>query len=202
MIERNEYLSKLISVKENGFPKIITGVRRCGKSYLLKEIYRNYLLNNGVLDSQIIIIELDDIRNVKYRNPYELDKYIREKCSKNVMNYIFIDEIQLVTPIINPLYTNGKYVLANKNDKDKNGKSIRKTYEIDFIAKKNSKKYYIQVCTDLSSKEVKNREIRPFKAINDSFQKIIVLNKPIEESYDENGIVIIGISDFLLKFIK
>ena len=63
MIERNEYLSKLISVKENGFPKIITGVRRCGKSYLLKEIYRNYLLNNGVLDSQIIIIELDDIRN-------------------------------------------------------------------------------------------------------------------------------------------
>ena len=103
MIERNEYLSKLISVKENGFPKIITGVRRCGKSYLLKEIYRNYLLNNGVLDSQIIIIELDDIRNVKYRNPYELDKYIREKCSKNIMNYIFIDEIQLVTPIINPL---------------------------------------------------------------------------------------------------
>lgn len=202
MIERNEYLSKLISVKENGFPKIIMGVRRCGKSYLLKEIYRNYLLNNGVLDSQIIIIELDDIRNVKYRNPYELDKYIREKCSKNVMNYIFIDEIQLVTPIINPLYTNGKYVLANKNDKDKNGKSIRKTYEIDFIAKKNSKKYYIQVCADLSSKEVKNREIRPFKAINDSFQKIIVLNKPIEESYDENGIVIIGISDFLLKFIK
>ena len=118
MIERNEYLSKLISVKENGFPKIITGVRRCGKSYLLKEIYRNYLLNNGVLDSQIIIIELDDIRNVKYRNPYELDKYIREKCSQNIMNYIFIDEIQLVTPIINPLYTNGKYVLANKNDKD------------------------------------------------------------------------------------
>ena len=202
MIERNEYLSKLISVKENGFPKIITGVRRCGKSYLLKEIYRNYLLNNGVLDSQIIIIELDDIRNVKYRNPYELDKYIGEKCSKNVMNYIFIDEIKLVTPIINPLYTNGKYVLANKNDKDKNGKSKRKTYEIYFIAKKNSKKYYIQVCTDLSSKEVKNREIRPFKAINDSFQKIIVLNKPIEESYDENGIVIIGISDFLLKFIK
>ena len=202
MIERNEYLSKLISVKENGFPKIITGVRRCGKSYLLKEIYRNYLLNNGVLDSQIIIIELDDIRNVKYRNPYELDKYIREKCSKNVMNYIFIDEIKLVTPIINPLYTNGKYVLANKNDKDKNGKNKRKTYEIYFIAKKNSKKYYIQVCTDLSSKEVKNREIRPFKAINDSFQKIIVLNKPIEESYDENGIVIIGISDFLLKFIK
>ncbi len=118
MIERNIYLSKLISSKENGFPKIITGIRRCGKSYLLKVIYKNYLLNSGVLEEQIIVIDLDELRNVKYRNPFELDKYIRERCNKNVMNYVFIDELQLVTPIINPIYTEGKYIKAKKNDKD------------------------------------------------------------------------------------
>lgn len=60
MIERNKYLSKLISVKENGYSKIITGVRRCGKSYLLKEIYKDYLIKHGVEYNNIIIIELDE----------------------------------------------------------------------------------------------------------------------------------------------
>ena len=55
MIERNQYLSKLISVKNNGFPKIITGIRRCGKSYLLKEIFKKHLIETGVSENQIII---------------------------------------------------------------------------------------------------------------------------------------------------
>ena len=118
MIERNVYLNKLIDAKNNGFPKIITGVRRCGKSYLLKEIYKDYLLKIGVKEDQIIIIDLDELKNIKYRNPIELDKYIRERVNKNVMNYVFIDEIQLVLPIVNPLYTDNKYVLAKKEDKD------------------------------------------------------------------------------------
>ena len=104
MIERNRYLSKLISAKNNGFPKIITGIRKC--------------------------------------------------------------------------------------------------YEIDFIAKKGSKKFYIQVSNDISSLETKTREIRPFIAVNDSFQKIIVINRPLEETLDSNGFIIIGIADFLLRFIK
>ena len=435
MIERNSYLTKLIEAKENGFPKIITGIRRCGKSYLLKEIYRNYLLNSGVSDKNILVIELDDLRNIKYRNPLELDKYIREKCDSNTMNYVFIDELQLVTPIINPIFTNGKYVIAQKDDKDaitfvevvlglsrekhidvyatgsnskmlstdiitefrdkatnikiaplsfeefcnykgnsssdtvfeylryggmplavlkkdndkkeylkklfettyfkdiiehnnlkksealdslcniisevtgqlfncekiskiyksfakenidketvkqyldyfsnafiikeasrfdikgnkeigalrkyyftdnglrnarlnfayddegqmlenmvyneliyndysvnvgtfekyekdENAKSIRRCYEIDFIAKKGQKKYYIQVCNDISSIETRAREIKPYLALNDSFQKIIVINKPLEETMDKNGFIVIGVSDFLLNFIK
>lgn len=435
MIERDLYLSKLISAKGNGFPKIITGIRRCGKSYLLKEIFKKHLLETGVLEKNIIVIELDDLKNVKYRNPIELDKYIRERCEEGVMNYVFIDELQLVTPIVNPIYTNGKYVLAKKGDKDiitfvevvlglsrekhidvyasgsnskmlssdvvtefrdkatnisisplsfeefskykgnassdvvfeymrfggmplavlktgeekkeylkglfqttyfkdilehnglrksealdslcniiseetgqlfnsskiantyqsvvkskidketveqyinyfvdafiikeakrfdvkgnneigalrkyyfidnglrnarlnfayedegqmienmvyneliyngytvnvgafekltsdKDGKSIRKHYEIDFIAKKGSKKYYIQVCSDMSSLEAKEREIRPFLELRDSFQKIVVINRPLEETMDANGFITIGISDFLLRFIK
>ncbi len=435
MIERNVYLSKLISSKGNGFPKIITGVRRCGKSYLLKEIFKKHLLGEGVSEDNIIIVELDDLKNVKYRNPIELDKYIRNKCNVNTINYVFIDEVQLVTTIVNPIFTNGEYVIAKEDDKDvisfvevvlglsrekyidlyatgsnskmlssdvitefrdkatnislyplsfeefsnyknsrssdtvfeymryggmplavlkdindkkdylkglfettyfkdilehnklektealdslcniisegtgqlfnsqkiadtyksvtkdsidkdtvkkyidyfvdafilreatrydvkgnneigalrkyffvdnglrnarlnfayddegqmlenmvynellyngytvnigtfekyeknKNGKSVRKTYEIDFVAQRGIKKYYIQVASDISNAETKARKLKPFFALKDSIQKIIVINKPLEESLDLNGFTVIGIADFLLRFIK
>lgn len=435
MIERNVYLSKLISSKGNGFPKIITGVRRCGKSYLLKEIFKKHLLGEGVAEDNIIIVELDDLKNVKYRNPIELDKYIRNKCDINTINYVFIDEVQLVTTIVNPIFTNGEYVIAKEDNKDvisfvevvlglsrekyidlyatgsnskmlstdvitefrdkatnislyplsfeefsnyknsrssdtvfeymryggmplavlketkdkkdylkglfettyfkdilehnrlektealdalcniisegtgqlfnsqkiadtyksvtkdsidkdtvkkyidyfidafilreatrydvkgnneigalrkyffvdnglrnarlnfayddegqmlenmvynellyngytvnvgtfekyeknKNGESVRKTYEIDFVAQRGIKKYYIQVANDISNAETKKRELKPFFALKDSIQKIIVINKPLEESLDLNGFTVIGIVDFLLRFIK
>lgn len=435
MIERNVYLSKLISSKGNGFPKIITGVRRCGKSYLLKEIFKKHLLGEGVSEDNIIIVELDDLKNVKYRNPIELDKYIRNKCNVNTINYVFVDEVQLVTTIVNPIFTNGEYVIAKEDDKDvisfvevvlglsrekyidlyatgsnskmlssnvitefrdkatnislyplsfeefsnyknsrssdtvfeymryggmplavlkdindkkdylkglfettyfkdilehnklektealdslcniisegtgqlfnsqkiadtyksvtkdsidkdtvkkyidyfidafiireatrydvkgnneigalrkyffvdnglrnarlnfayddegqmlenmvynellyngytvnvgtfekyeknKNGESVRKTYEIDFVAQRGIKKYYIQVANDISNAETKARELKPFFALKDSIQKIIVINKSLEESLDLNGFTVIGIADFLLRFIK
>ncbi|MCR4662224.1 MAG: ATP-binding protein [Clostridia bacterium] len=435
MIERNVYLSKLISSKENGFPKVITGIRRCGKSYLLKEIYRDYLIKHNVLEKNIIIIELDELKNSRYRNPIELDKYVRSKCDESVMNYVFIDEIQLVSTIINPVYTDGEYIIAKKDDKevisfvdvvlglsrekyidlyvtgsnskmlssdvvtefrdkatniklaplsleefcgykkntsydtvfeymryggmplavlknvderkeylkglfemtyfkdilehnklkktealdalcniisegtgqlfnsekiantyksvskdkidketvekyinyfvdafilkeatrydvkgqneigalrkyyfadnglrnarlnfayidegqmlenivyneliyngytvnvgvfekkekDKNGNSTSKTYEMDFIARKGAKKYYIQVCNDISNIQTRERELKPFLALKDSIQKIIVINKPLEETMDSNGFVVIGVVDFLLRFIK
>ena len=122
------------------------------------------------------------------------------------MNFAYEDEGQMIENMVyNELIYNGYTVNVGsfeKNEKDKNGKSIRKCYEIDFIAKKGSKKYYIQVSNDISSLETKTREIRPFIALNDSFQKIIVINRPLEESIDSNGFVIIGIADFLLRFIK
>lgn len=80
MIKRDKYLTQLISAKNNGFPKVITGVRRCGKSFLLKEIYREYLLSDNVPENRIIILELDDDKNSNYRDPLELGAYIREKC--------------------------------------------------------------------------------------------------------------------------
>ena len=66
MIERPKYLNQLIESKENGFPKVITGIRRCGKSSLLKDIYYEYLLSIGISKKNIIIIELDSIENTKY----------------------------------------------------------------------------------------------------------------------------------------
>lgn len=102
MIRRDEYLKKLISKQHNGMIKIITGIRRCGKSYLLFNIFYDYLINNGVNADHIITIALDDVRNSKYRNPIELDNHIREKIVEDKkMNYIFIDEIQYVREIEN-----------------------------------------------------------------------------------------------------
>lgn len=103
MIERPTYLSKLISKKQNGLIKIITGNRRCGKSYLLFNIYHEYLNSIGIKDSQIIELALDETANAKYRNPFELDKYIRELTKDtSVFYYVFLDEIQKVEDIQNP----------------------------------------------------------------------------------------------------
>ncbi len=436
MIERNVYLNKLIESKENGFPKVITGIRRCGKSYLLEEIYKQYLLNNGVNEENIIIIDLDDEENYNYYDPINLSDHVIELCDDNKMNYVFIDEIQNVVPIINPVFTNGKHVIAKPEDenaitfakivlslskkknidlyvtgsnskmlstdvqtefrdkatninvnplsfeeymkftnleeyraineyltyggmplavlkdkeeekkeyliklfettyfkdiierykfrkiealdelctllstcvgtlinseklsntyksktknkidsetvtsyinafkdshiireamrydvkgkeiitslkkyyfidtglrnarlnfsfldegqmlenvvynelvyngysvnvgtydkveKNKNNESIRRTYEIDFLATKGNRMYYIQVASDISNEETRNRELKPYISLNDQIQKIIVINKPINETRDLNGFTIIGITDFLLRFIK
>ena len=95
-ISRNMYLEKLINRKENGLIKIVTGIRRCGKSYLLDPIYKNYLLENGVKENHIIKIDLDERKNNKYLDPDVLDEYIRSAIVDKDMYYIILDEIQKV----------------------------------------------------------------------------------------------------------
>ena len=103
IIERKKYLNKLISKKDNGLIKVITGIRRCGKSFLLFELYHEYLNSVGVTDDCIIEIALDEVINAKYKNPFELDKYIREVTEdKSKRFYVFIDEVQLVLEMQNP----------------------------------------------------------------------------------------------------
>lgn len=435
MIKREKYLKQLIEARNNGFPKVITGIRRCGKSFLLKNIYKEYLLSESVPETDIIIMELDDDRNIKYRDPLELGNHIRQLCDGSQMHYVFLDEIQKVYPIINPNLTEGKHIPADKTDldivtfvdiilglsrennidlyvtgsnskmlssdivtefrdkateihlaplsfeeyfnhfggyeseaiytymqyggmplavlkndeekreylkslfettyfrdiiernnlrrgeeldelcnivssatgelinsekisntflsvrkskidkatvekyisyfkdafilreakrydikgrkeigalrkyyfsdtglrnarlnfafpdegqmlenvvynelcyngysvnvgsfdtieKNKEGRSVRKTNEVDFYAQKGLRSYYIQVTADISDENTRNREIRPYVLLNDQVRKIIVVNKPIKETRDEKGFTIIGITDFLLRFIK
>lgn len=103
VIRRDRYLNKLISKKENGFIKVITGIRRCGKSFLLFRLYHEYLNENGIEDANIIELALDEIANARYRNPMELDAYIRKQVAdKSQKYYVFIDEIQKVSQIQNP----------------------------------------------------------------------------------------------------
>ncbi len=96
MIERNLYLNRLIDRKENGMIKVITGIRRCGKSYLLFNIYRDWLINSGVSEDHIIMIGLDDEQNEKMLDRKLLGDYIRSKITDNGTYYIVLDEIQLV----------------------------------------------------------------------------------------------------------
>lgn len=94
IINRDIYLSRLIDKKENGLIKVITGIRRCGKSYLLFYLFRDYLISSGVKEEQIISIALDDDICEQYRNPDELSKYIRSRIVNKEMYYILIDEVQ------------------------------------------------------------------------------------------------------------
>lgn len=94
VIKRDKYLPKIINKKENGLIKVITGIRRCGKSFLLFNLFYNHLLESGVDEDHIITIALDDDLYVKYRDPDELSKYIREKIIDSKMYYVLIDEVQ------------------------------------------------------------------------------------------------------------
>lgn len=95
-IKRDIYLNKLISRKENGLIKIITGIRRCGKSYLLDPLFKNSLLESGVKPDNIIKLELDKEENAKYRDSHELNEYIKSQIKDKDMYYILLDEIQMV----------------------------------------------------------------------------------------------------------
>lgn len=435
MIKRDKYLHQLIANRDNGFPKVITGIRRCGKSYLLKEIYNSYLLEQGVRNDEILVLDLDDFRNAGLRDPIELGNYVKEYCQNRKRCYVILDEIQEVFTIVNPVLTDGRHVVAKKTDtevvsfvdvilglsrepnidlyvtgsnskmlssdiitefrdkavnidlaplsfeefygyrgepsteaiyeymqyggmplailkeefekrdylkglfettyfkdilehnrlkksssldelcniisestgsllnstkiantfksvkhekidkqtvekyielfkdafiireasrfdlkgraeigalrkyyfcdtglrnarlnfafpdegqmlenivfneliyqgytvnvgafdtveKDKNGNSVRKNNEVDFYAVRGNREYYIQVTTDISSESTKEREKRPYTLLNDQIQKVIVVNKPINETRDDNGFTVIGAADFLLRFIK
>ena len=95
-IKRDVYLRKLIDRQHNGLVKVITGIRRCGKSYLLFELFYKYLKEQGVDDSHIIKLALDDRKNKKYRNPDELCDYVHSQIVDDKPYYILLDEVQFV----------------------------------------------------------------------------------------------------------
>ncbi|MBQ7369676.1 MAG: ATP-binding protein [Clostridia bacterium] len=95
-IKRDLYLNKLIQHKKNGMVKIITGVRRSGKSYLLFRLFRDYLFENSVNENHIISLALDDFGNKKLQNPDELYNYVKSRILDKEDYYILLDEIQLV----------------------------------------------------------------------------------------------------------
>ena len=107
MYPREQYLNKIISKKDNGRIKIITGLRRSGKSVLLFQLYRDWLIKEGIHEDHIIALALDVLENAKYRNPIELDKYVRDRMvADGEKYYILIDEIQFVSEIQNPYVDN------------------------------------------------------------------------------------------------
>lgn len=102
MVSRDSYLNRLIRHRRNGEIKVITGIRRCGKSVLLFDLFYEYLLSQGVSDDHIIKIELDQRRFYKFRNPITLCEYVESVVQEkaNEQFYLFIDEVQLTTKVI------------------------------------------------------------------------------------------------------
>lgn len=106
-IARERYIQKLLERKENGLVKVVTGIRRCGKSYLLFHLYKNRLLDMGISAEHIIELALDDIANMEYRSALKLYNYVKSKIIDTGIHYVFLDEIQLLesnfTDLVNGL---------------------------------------------------------------------------------------------------
>ncbi len=95
-IKRDKYLNDLINRMHNGMIKVVTGIRRCGKSYLLFSIFKNYLLEHGVTTPHIITVELDQRKNRKYRDPDTILDYIESLIEDDEQYYIMLDEVQML----------------------------------------------------------------------------------------------------------
>ena len=109
-IARDTYLEKLVSRRWNGLVKVITGIRRCGKSYLLFKLFKDRLLSEGIPPEDIIEIRLDELRSVSLRDPLALYNHIADLTSDRKNRYVFIDEIQTVSPVPNPYVKGGEKI--------------------------------------------------------------------------------------------
>ena len=110
-IKRDLYLKKIISYMWDGQVKVITGIRRCGKSYLLTTIFKNFLLQNGVSEDHILFYALDFAKDIRYRDPLELAGAVRNIVGKTSERfYLFVDEIQMSDEVPNPYNPNGRHI--------------------------------------------------------------------------------------------
>ena len=108
-IKRDRYLRRIIDYMWDGQVKVITGIRRCGKSYLLNTLFKNYLLGEGVSPDNIISVELDLTKDIKYRDPLALAEYVRGRVEGSADRfYLFVDEIQMSDTVKNPYNPDGK----------------------------------------------------------------------------------------------
>ena len=107
-IKRDRYLQQLIDYMWDGQIKVITGIRRCGKSFLMNTLFRKYLMEQGIEQDHIISVELDLTRDIKYRDPLALAEYVRSRVEgQSGQFYLFVDEIQMSDSVKNPYNPEG-----------------------------------------------------------------------------------------------
>lgn len=158
MIQREIYLKQLIRAKDNGLPKVVTGIRRCGKSTLLKDLYTSWLKENGVPENHILFLSLDKDENVECLDPLVLGQRVRSWCQDKDHCYVFLDEIQLVHAIHNPVFHDGKHLLAKPSDEDAItfvstvlGLSYEKNIDL-YVTGSNSKMLSSSIATEFRGK--------------------------------------------------
>ena len=162
---------------------------------------------NYFIDSYIISLATRyDLKGKRIINSTKKYYYIDTGLRNARLNFIYSDEGKMLENVIyNELIYNDYKVNVGTFDmfeNDDHGKTMRKSLEIDFLATKGNRMYYIQVCYNYSNDATIKREIKPYISLNDQIQKIIVINKSIGEHRDEYGFTIIGAVDFMLRFIK
>ncbi|MCM1283668.1 MAG: ATP-binding protein [Muribaculaceae bacterium] len=170
-VKRDYYLNQLIARKDNGLIKIITGLRRCGKSYLLFELYRNYLIENGIKEDNLLLLPLEQEEN-------------------HIMENILYNELVIRGYSVDVGVVEYRY-------RSEAGKDIRSQLEIDFIAKLGDSQIYVQSALNVDSAEKREQETASLLKINNSFKKIVVVKDAIVPWTDENGICYVGIREFL-----
>ena len=178
VIQRNKYIEALISKRWNGKVKIISGIRRCGKSFLLSTLYKDYLKEEGVSEDCFIEIALDRKVNIKYRNPNVLYEYIMDKaCDEEKRYYVFIDEIQLSIKVKN---TDIDESLVSEDDKDMLYTTF---YDIlnDLMARKNLDIYV----TGSNSKMLSSDIVTNFR---DRGSEIKIYPLSFKEYYEVSGL--------------
>ena len=203
-IKRDAYLQQLIERKDNGMIKVITGIRRCGKSFLLFTIFKRYLLENGVDADHIIEIALDGIENEELRDPKVCFKYIKDAMKDDGKYYLLLDEVPFMPrfeEVLNSLLrmSNVDVGVVDIFGKDKEDKRVRKQLEVDFVVNQGNQRYYIQVAYDMTSEEKQTQEFKSLRNIPDSFKKIVIVNGSKKPWRNDEGFVIMGMKYFLLN---
>lgn len=176
-IKRDTYLNELIQYMWDGQIKVITGIRRCGKSFLLRRLFKKHLLESGVAEGQIIEIELDLARDIKYRNPLELAGYVRGRVEgKDERFYLFIDEIQMSDEVNNPYNPDGKKITFYDALND-----LRELENIDiYVTGSNSKMLSSDILTEFRGR---SDEIRVHPLSFAEFYSAVGGDK--EDAFDE-----------------
>lgn len=226
LIERTEYLNQLINVQGTPDVKVITGIRRSGKSKLL-EAFIDVVIENEP-DSNVIHINYNDDEFEDLLEYHALLDYVKSKYVKEKNNYLFIDEVQLCDGFekaINSFHASEKYYLCDHSFKyaklgTKNpdyGRALenivaielmRRGYElyvgvlykkeIDFVALRENEKLYIQVANSIEDEETKKRELDPLLKIKDAYPKMVITRTGYPE-YDIDGIRIVDIANWLMQ---
>lgn len=155
-IARDIYLNKLISKKNNGLIKVVTGMHRCGKSYLLFNLFRDHLRSEGVPDDHVIEMAFDSFENKKYRDPEAFYQYLVDRLKDDSMYYVLLDEVQLLDDFEDILNS-----LARRRNTDvyvtgSNAKFLSKDIITEFRGRGDEVRMY-----PLTFKTVKNRTISP-----------------------------------------
>lgn len=141
-IGRDVYLNKLISKRHNGLIKVVTGMRRCGKSYLLFNLFKEYLVNEGVAENHIIEIAFDSFENKRYRDPEVLFPYIMEKMSDERMYYVLLDEVQMLDDFESVLNSLGRKQNVDVYVTGSNAKFLSKDIITEFRGRGNEVHMY------------------------------------------------------------